>query len=382
VKDFFDLCLRPQSTHYSRESSMQKNAAASRALKTGSTASRRAILILIMQAAALAAGSLLFRPASLHAQETWYPRLDTFARGTDGALWHRWVEHDIWSNWVSEGGYLDSAPTAMARATTENRIDGFYTSGGDLWWFYLIFKTGELTHVNLGRPSGKVVDPGCGGFLGFCSSGPLTSAPAVASWGLGRMDVFVFADEHHLVHRWFDNYQWSDWELLSVADFAGDPVAVSWGRGRIDVFVHGSDDNHVYQKTFDQGRWFQWQDLQGTLLYSPAVASWGPGRLDLFAVGTDRQLWTKWYSYGQWSGAGTSWDGWAPLAGTHTSSPSASSYGTGLLDVGARGTDNQLWLKRFDGSRWSGAGTTWDGWGGLGGTITSAPAVVDSWTIY
>lgn len=354
-------------------------AAPSRAARTGSPVARRTILILAVLVAALTIGSLLLRPTALHAQTTWYPRLDTFARGADGALWHRWVHHDVWSNWVSDGGYLDSAPTAMLN---DNRIDGFYVSGGNLWWFQELLRLGVVTHSNMGRPAGDVVDPECGGFLAFCSSGPLISAPALASWGPGRMDVFVLADAHHLVHRWFDNFQWSDWELLSVANFAGDPVAVSWGRGRIDVFVHGSDDDHVYQKTFDQGHWFAWQDLHGTLLYSPAAASSGAGKLDLFAVGTDRQLWTKTYRNGQWSGTGTSWDGWAPLAGIHTSSPSASSFGSGYVDVGARGTDNQLWLKRFDGIRWTGAGTSWDGWGGLGGTLTSAPAVVDSWVSF
>jgi hypothetical protein len=191
--------------------------------------------------------------------------------------------------------------------------------------------------------------------------------------------VFAFSGPHWLIHRWWTNdltndnsNGWSDWEILSIADFAGDPAAVSWGSGRIDVFVHGSDDDHLYDKVYDadHGGWHNWLDLGGTLLYSPAAASWGPGRIDVFAIGTDQQMWTKVYSDGQWSG-GPTYTGWWPLGGYFTSSPAAGSLGPGHLDLAGRGYDGQVYH-----SWWGGQ---WSPWVPLGGMLTSAPAVVDSW---
>jgi hypothetical protein len=43
-------------------------------------------------------------------------RLDVFARGVDGALYHVWRENDgvPWSHWENLGGILSSGPAASA----------------------------------------------------------------------------------------------------------------------------------------------------------------------------------------------------------------------------------------------------------------------------
>lgn len=312
------------------------------------------------------------------------PRFDTFVRGPDGTLWHRGWENGTWYDWESLGGSLDSAPTAVSDGNL-GMVDVFYLSGGEIKYVYLEV-TNHSTYImargTLGPAPADVVDPDdCASHwydppYGFCSPFAFTSAPAVAITGPnGRLDVFALAsDTHHLLHRWtHDDGSWSNWELLSVANFSGDPAAVSWGPDRTDVFIHGSDTNHLYDKVYTNGHWQGWQDLGGTPLYSPAVASWAPGRLDVFAVGTDHQLWTKWYSNGQWSGAGTNWDGWAPLGGYFIASPAAGSLGPGALDVVGVGHDYQLYH-----SWWGGK---WSPWAGMGvvGSFHDAPAVADSW---
>jgi Lysozyme like domain/Repeat of unknown function (DUF346) len=90
------------------------------------------------------------------------------------------------------------------------------------------------------------------------------------------------------------------------------------------------------------------------------VASWGSGRLDVFARGNDQQLWHKWFDNGQWSG-------WEPLGGTLTSDPTAVSRSDGIIDVFARGGDNQLVHRSFV------RGRGWSAWMHHGGTLTSAP---------
>jgi hypothetical protein len=92
------------------------------------------------------------------------------------------------------------------------------------------------------------------------------------------------------------------------------------------------------------------------------VASWGSGRLDVFARGTDSAVWHKWFSGGKWSG-------WQSLGGRIAGEPGAASAGAGKLDVFARGAGNALFTRN---DNVSGAG--WSAWSSLGGALTSSPS--------
>ncbi|MEP0885209.1 hypothetical protein NDI49_27030 [Trichocoleus sp. ST-U3] len=105
-----------------------------------------------------------------------------------------------------------------------------------------------------------------------------------------------------------------------------------------------------------------WESLGGELSSGPDVCSWAPERLDVFARGTDNTLWHKWFDGG--------WSDWESLGGVLTSDPTAVSWSNGRIDVFARGTDNTLLHKWFDGG--------WSDWESLGGVLTSGPDVC-SW---
>lgn len=111
-------------------------------------------------------------------------------------------------------------------------------------------------------------------------------------------------------------------------------------------------------------RWLGWQDLGGTIKSAPAVSSWEAHRLDVFARGMDDALWHKWWD-------GSTWHNWQSLGGKFKDSPAAVSWGAHRIDVFVRGMDDALWHKWWDGS-------TWHDWQSLGGKITSGPAV-SSW---
>ena len=44
--------------------------------------------------------------------------------------------------------------------------------------------------------------------------GQLTSAPAVASWGVNRLDVFARGQDDHLLHKRWNGTEWSEWRDL------------------------------------------------------------------------------------------------------------------------------------------------------------------------
>jgi hypothetical protein len=241
---------------------------------------------------------------------SWAPgRLDTFVRGTDSALWHKWFQGG-WSDWESLGGVLTSEPSAVSWGN--GRIDVFARATDSALWH-------------------KWFDGGWSGWESL--GGVLTSGPAACSWAPGRLDVFARGTDGALWHKWFQG-GWSGWESLGGV-LSSSPAAVSWGNGRIDVFAAGTD-SALWHKWF-QGGWSGWESLGGVLTSSPAVSSWAPGRLDVFAAATDSAMWHRWFQ--------GSWSGWESLGGVLTSAPGAVSWGPNRIDTFVIGTDSAVWHK-------------------------------------
>jgi uncharacterized protein YkwD len=108
-----------------------------------------------------------------------------------------------------------------------------------------------------------------------------------------------------------------------------------------------------------------WESLGGMVQSTPGVSSWGATRADVFARGSDNGLYQK-----TWNGA--AWSNWTALGGILTTGPGAVDWGTNRIDVFVRGSDNQLYHKASD-------GTAWSVWQALGGILTSSPTVA-SWS--
>jgi hypothetical protein len=110
-------------------------------------------------------------------------RLDTFARGTDSALWHKWYQNG-WSGWESLGGVLTSAPGAVSWGN--GRIDVF-ARGTDSALWHKWYQNGWSGWESLG--------------------GVLTSAPGAVSWGPNRIDIFATGTNSAMWHRWWSAVQ-------------------------------------------------------------------------------------------------------------------------------------------------------------------------------
>lgn len=171
--------------------------------------------------------------------------------------------------------------------------------------------------------------------------GILTSGPAVASWGKGRLDVFVRATDNSLYHLFWNGSHWSAWQGLG-GSITSDPAAVSWGDNRVDVFARGTDNSlqHIY---WNGKHWSAWESLGGTLTSGPAAASRGHNRLDVFVRATDNSLYQKLWD-------GSHWSNWQALGGQLFSDPDAVAWNSDRLDVFARGADNTLRHFYWDGN--------------------------------
>ena len=279
----------------------------------------------------------------------WAPnRLDTFAVGSDSALYHRWWNGSSWGGWESLGGRCQSAPSVVS--WEPGRLDVFVvgTDSGlyHRWW--------DGAHW--------------GGFEGL--GGVLSSQPTAVSWAPDRLDVFALGEDNACWHRWWNGHSWGGWESLGGV-FMGKIAAACWGPNRIDLFGVGT--NHaLFHKWWDGHAWHGWESLGGVLTSDPTVVSWDEGRLDVFALGEDHACWHRWWD-------GHAWGGWESLGGVCHSEIAATSWGPNHIDLFTVGSDSALYSQTWDGSHWSG----WQSRGGilvqprLGAALSAA-----SWAAY
>jgi hypothetical protein len=198
--------------------------------------------------------------------------------------------------------------------------------------------------------------------------------PAVCSSAPGRLDVFALRPDsraplymdRHIWQRTFQNGAWSDWQPLAL-DALGSPVVVSSGPGVIDLFVYiapwfgvGDDIGHAH---FENNIWSGWEIVPGSSgKRAPAVTSRGPGRMDLFALDQLQAVWHVEFDAG--------WKTWESLGGVANAAPSACAPSNTQLSVFVRGTDQALYGNGFA------QGSPWSGWGSLGGVLASGPSAV------
>jgi len=162
------------------------------------------------------------------------------------------------------------------------------------------------------------------------------AAPAVASWGPNRLDIFGVGLDKGMYHKAFANAwypQGPGWE--PHGGIFTSPLAVeSWGLNRLDIFGLGGD-KAMYHKAFANSWQAAWERIGGQFISQPAVVSWGPERLDIFGVGLDRGIWHKAWDNG-WR---PSQNDWEPHGGQFISPPAVASWGPGRLDIFGVGLD-------------------------------------------
>ncbi|MGH7438150.1 MAG: hypothetical protein ACRENE_20900 [Polyangiaceae bacterium] len=178
---------------------------------------------------------------------------------------------------------------------------------------------------------------------GYASGVRFRSAPAVATWGPYRFDLYGYDTNAHLNHVFqltgggMRSDDWGTPPGFPLAGYMGKPEVTSWGFGRVDVFasitsIGGTGMLHRSWDSWIDSGWASLPSFPVTVASSPAAASWGPGEVDVFALGTDGNI------YQSTSTDGTTFAAWqtyvVPLSIPQaTGDPDAASWGSGRLDV-------------------------------------------------
>ncbi len=216
-------------------------------------------------------------------------RIEVFAVGTDGAVWHNFQNvpnagPTDWSGWNSVGGTVIGAPCVARNANGTLEV---FACGTD----------NALWHISQ------------------------TSAP---DWG-------------------------SNWNSLGGQILTGGLVVIpvicvgTNTDGRLEAFVRGVDGSPYHnaqnQPNANTGDWTGWNSLDKTrTVVQLAVASNADGRLELFAIGTDEALWH--ISQTQAADWGSAWNS---LGGAVLGLLTVGANLDGRLEAFVRGPDYGWW---------------------------------------
>jgi fibronectin type III domain protein len=231
-------------------------------------------------------------------------QIDVFVRGSDSALWRNAFRPGAgsqpasWRGWVSLGGRLASAPSAVA---VGSKLEVF-VQGTDNRLYYVEVNSSTFT------------------FSWSTPGGLISAAPSAVLVKSAEFGAFVRGTDSAL---WF----WSSvttWHPYG-GRFTGRPAGTSFGDDRLNAFVMGTDGALWRLTSSNRGATGTWQPLGGRLSSVPSAVTNG-NRLEVFARGTDGALWHDGFgSNGVWI--------WENLGGPVTSMPGAVSRAAGRLDV-------------------------------------------------
>jgi hypothetical protein len=218
-------------------------------------------------------------PAAVARDSGW---TEVYIRGTDDVVYYKQWRANSWSGWMSAGGLVTSSPAACTWGG--GRVDLFARGQNGALWHAARLDGGTFTFSaweNLG---------------GDLSS---LSSPGAVSWGPDRIDIFFRGSDDGIWHKSYRTYYgWSGLDTLGGIHSSG-PGVSSWASGQLNVVTRGLDANLWYNGY--NGAWTGWQLIGGGMVSSaPAAASWGPNRIDVFVRGTDDALWWKWWDGSAW----------------------------------------------------------------------------------
>jgi hypothetical protein len=221
--------------------------------------------------------------------------------------------------------------------------------------------------------------------------GEFTATPAVVAWdtGTSHLDIFAPGLNQGMFHKARDNFTWLPsplgWEDLGGGFRPVAPAVASWGANRLDIFSVGLPPSGVQHKWWDGQMWqpsqFGWEDLGGlglgptaTPAATPAATTWGANRLDIFGISSDKSIAHKWWDGQTWQ---PSQLGWELLGGGFLGPPwwftgplAAVGFPSGRVDVLCRAFDGAMYHKgwyRSIGSAqqdWHPSGLDWEPLGG------------------
>lgn len=237
---------------------------------------------------------------------------------------------------ISNKGKNGAGDCVFSRST---RVEKFHQSGGTLR-YYSETNTdspGTASFSNLGAPSGVT----------------LRGSPSAASWGNGRIDVFMRDTTLNTIRHAYSfnsgtTFSWDNWGTLPAGcTNATDPDVLALRPQRVDVFVACPSRvaSTLYKRRYDNGvtdaSWTTIPLTPGpgnTLGSKVTSSSWGVdttslnARMDLFVLAGTSPL-HLWHAYSSNNGSTYTWEDLGNGGNVPQGDPDAATTGPGTYDV-------------------------------------------------
>jgi hypothetical protein len=271
-------------------------------------------------------------------------------RGSDNRIYYGSDVAGSWNGWNPQGSSHSPIPGSTPDSPAATRC------GGKL-------------HVAVrgsdnGIYYGYLAIPGWGDFSHFWTKlpGSTLSAPALTSASDCTLYLAVRGSDNGIYMTTYAGSSWTTWTKLPGSTV--DTPALAATDTTLHIVVRGSDGLSIYHNQMDRLslKWLGWVRISGSTPSRPALTTYGSELLFLTVRGSDNKIYLN-----EWKG---SWGNWITLAsGTTLSGPSIADHGTWLYIV-VRGMDNGIYKCSRDMTYW-----TWSGWSKIPGFTTSAPSL-------
>jgi len=283
-------------------------------------------------------------------------RMEAFAIGTDGAVWHDYQVGVAagWSGWGTLGGNFAAGSPISIAANQDGRLEIFVLgTDGRIWHQWQVVKNGPWS--------------------GFYGMGPaiFTQAPTVGRNADGRLEVFTVGNDGRLWHAWQHaaNGPFSDFAQLG-GNFSAPPVLGRNHDGRLEVFCVGNDGGLWHSYQVEKNNYFSSLSSMGGSFQKrkPAIGVNADGRLQIFLLGTDASL-----RQAAQVAPNSYWTAFTSMGGLITHGPAVGRNADGRLEVFVVGLDGQLFHS------WQNTpGGGWSSFSGFGGSYSHPPAVISN----
>jgi PASTA domain len=323
-------------------------------------------------------------------------RLELFAFGPDGELWHAWQAH--WSNSSDWYGWCDMGLPGSVRATAGVNRDGTlalaarnessqlsyvsqtaWSNGWSAWTalppmpgggedaagvaadadgrlqLFLVDSWGGHLY-QIGQVSGSNDWPGGWQDHGAPNVANLAGPVTAARSGDGRIEVFAIDSDGSLwnVRQTAPSSAYSGWNAYGNPGVAVEdrPALARSADGRLELFVRGQDSllYHQWETAVGTFSWSGWNSFDAAstpdkrFTDHPVVAPSADGRLELFLTGNDQNMYHAWQT-----SASNGWSDWvnegAEGGGFVSVAPGLARNGDGRLEIFAVANDRNIYHK-------------------------------------
>ena len=100
-----------------------------------------------------------------------------------------------------------------------------------------------------------------------------------------------------------------EWLAITGGKVNSAPAVTSWGPGRIHLVARGADNSLQHKSFTHVFGWTGWSTIDGPVVSAPAIETDGPNALNVYALGVRGDI--RGRSFRDWKWVG----GWSSLGG-------------------------------------------------------------------